>query len=447
VRVPSLLLLCALASVPEAAAQNCANTSTGRVPLNDLGAGTYQGFQGGLYPGGANTRPLAHEVGGLAQAALVVPRDAAGNVDPLNGRIGFISIGMSNCVIHFNAFMPLANADALKDPQVRLVNCAQGGQPAENIDDPSAPYWTYVMQALQNANLSAAQVQVVWFLEANSHPTAAFPQHAQDLQAQFATIAQIVEDKFPNCRLFYPASRIYAGYATTALNPEPWAYEQAFSVKWLIEDQINGNPALNYDPAVGPVEAPWIGWGPYMWADGLIPRSDGLTWVCSDFNTDGTHPSAQGANKNAGYLLAFCHDDTTAESWYRASPAPVAYGVGKTTSIGSVPSVGSTGSPKISQNNFQVTLSGGVPNKPVLAFYGASPQLQPFLGGTLFVKPPLTRLPAQVLDATGSTAYSIPLFPALLDTTRDYQFWFRDPAHPDGTGVGLSNGLQVRFFN
>ena len=35
---------------------------------------------------------------------------------------------------------------------------------------------------------------------------------------------------------------------TTGLNPEPYAYEEAFTMRWLIQDQIAGKPELNYDP-------------------------------------------------------------------------------------------------------------------------------------------------------------------------------------------------------
>ena len=200
--------------------------------------------------------------------------------------------------------------------RVVVVNGAQGGQPAEDIDDPAAPYWTHVDGRLSAAGVSAAQVQAIWMLEANSQPTDPFPDHAQSLSAQLATIAGILRERFPNARVCYLGARIYAGYATTALNPEPYAFEQGFANKWLVAAQMAGEPGLNFDPDAGPVEAPWITWGPYMWADGLVPRSDGLIWECSDLAPDGTHPSPQGAAKVAAALLAFAHADATM-AWYR----------------------------------------------------------------------------------------------------------------------------------
>jgi hypothetical protein len=84
------------------------------------------------------------------------------------------------------------------------------------------------------------------------------------------------------------------------LNPEPYAYEGAFVVRWLIQGQLKGDPSLNYDPAKGPVKAPLLLWGPYLWADGTTPRKrDGLIYAARDFDVDGTHPSESGRQKVA----------------------------------------------------------------------------------------------------------------------------------------------------
>jgi hypothetical protein len=313
---------CALALLASPShAQNCAGTSIGLTPINDLGAGLYLGEQGGLYPGGSNARPAVHETAGQAQLTQVVPRDAAGVPDP-GGSIVFCSIGMSNATQEFSVFVGISNADPLRDSQVRVVDAAQGGVAVEDMDDPAANYWVNtVPNRLAGAGVTAEQVQVVWLKNANRMPTDPFLVHTAALKQNFIDVLHIIQDTFPNVKVCYVASRIYAGYATSALNPEPFAYEHGFAMKWLIEDQINGDPTLNYDTGAGVVEAPWLSWGTYNWADGLTPRSDGLIWECSDFNPDGTHPSASGREKVALALLSFLHTDSTG-SWYLGSGAP-----------------------------------------------------------------------------------------------------------------------------
>jgi hypothetical protein len=59
-------------------------------------------------------------------------------------------------------------------------------------------------------------------------------------------------------------------------------------------------------------------WGPYLWADGTNPRSDGLTWLITDLEGDHTHPSAAGEEKVAGLLASFFGSDATAAPWWRA---------------------------------------------------------------------------------------------------------------------------------
>lgn len=437
-------LILAAASLP-GAAQNCSNVSVGLTPLSDLGAGAHQGFEGGLFPGGTNVRPLAHEVAGLAAAAGIVPLDPQGRPDP-DGRIVFMSIGMSNAAMHFGALVQQANADPLRHPAVLLFNGAHGGIPAEEMDEPDEPYWTTILpQKMQQAGVTPQEVQVAWMLQANASPSATFPGHAQVLQQQMADIVRILKTTCPNLRVLYGGSRIYAGYAVGPLNPEPYAYEQSFAVKWLVQQQLWGDPALNWDPDLGPVQAPWITWGPYTWADGLVPRGDGLIWECPDFAPDGVHPSLQGRAKYAGMLLDFLHGDPTARSWYLAAPEPVVYGLGKPTSAGTLPKIGWTGTPSAALGDFRVTLQDAAPNRVAVGFRGPWPAALPFLGGTLHVAPPLKRMPPRMLDGSGALAYPLPVHPWMVGQVEHFSVWFRDPPHPDGTGAGIADGLQVRY--
>jgi hypothetical protein len=299
-----------------AAASDCTKTTVGMIPLTDLGQELYKNRQGGLYPNGLNVRPLAHETAGLALADSVEPLDSAGQPNPTNGRIVLLSIGMSNTNQEFSVFKRIADADRDKNPRLLIVNGAQGGQDATRVADPNAMFWQRVDELLSREGATRQQVQAVWLKQAIAGPREPFPADAQRLQGLLQTIVQILNDRFPNLKLVYLSSRIYAGYADRPLNPEPYAYQSGFAVKWLIEDQINGKPELNFDPAKGPVRAPWLAWGPYLWADGLSPRSDGLIWECSDLRDDGTHPSASGQMKVAQLLLNFFKTDSTTTSWF-----------------------------------------------------------------------------------------------------------------------------------
>jgi hypothetical protein len=114
------------------------------------------------------------------------------------------------------------------------------------------------------------------------------------------------------------SSRTYGGYAKTPLNPEPYAFESGLSVKWLIEDQIKGEPSLNYDSAKGSVKAAWLSWGPYLWASGSTPRKDGFAYEVKDFSPgDGTHLSDSGVDKVGRLMLEFFRNDSTTRPWFR----------------------------------------------------------------------------------------------------------------------------------
>jgi hypothetical protein len=300
----------------EYAKNNPPRDFTGMAPLPELGKGTYKGEQGGLYPEGANIPPAAHQKAGLKIARGIRPLDAEGH-ESNDGKIVMVSTGMSNTTMESQAFAKLLKEASGINPKYQFVDCAQGGQTALVTSKPDANYWKVAEQRLTAAGVTPKQVQVAWIKQADIAPRAEFPEEVKKLEAELAATLHNLHDKYPNIKIAYLSSRIYAGYATTGLNPEPHAYEGGFAVKWLVAGQIAGNPELNYDPAKGAVKSPWIAWGPYLWADGVKSRSDGLTWAKDDLvEQDRTHPSQSGREKVAKLLLEFLKKDPASTPWF-----------------------------------------------------------------------------------------------------------------------------------
>jgi hypothetical protein len=299
-----------------------------------MGGGTYLGFAGGLYPGG-NAVPAGHATAGLARAVAIRPLDASGNPSPA-GRYVLLSIGLSNTTQEFCSenggppcdawtFMGQSAADPeVERARLAIVNGAMGGRAASFWDSPSDPDYDRVRDTrLSPQGLSERQVQVAWVKVANPMPRVSLPSpqaDAYELLLQLGNIARALKVRYPNLQQAFFSSRIYAGYANTALNPEPYAYESGFAVKWLVEAQIrqmSGSPAdsragdLDYDRV-----APWIAWGPYLWADGLNARSDGLFYAREDLEADGTHPARGGETKVATLLVSFFKRSPQTRCWF-----------------------------------------------------------------------------------------------------------------------------------
>lgn len=327
-----------LISVP-VLAQAC-DPNDPQVSLFDLGAGTYKTFQGGLYAGGVNQRPMGHEAAGVAIANSIGPLDINGQ-SSANGRVVLISIGISNMTQEWRvganndqsssalAFMakaaPLQTTGVI-NPAVLLVDGAKGAMGADlwAIEPPNLAVdpWLTALARLQFSQSSAAQVQIACVKAAHPGPTTCIADDggtlgdAGLLAQHFAAIARNLKVVFPNIKLVYFVSRSYGGYASSG-NREPFAYEQGFGVKWAIDAQISGSNSYGNLTWQGPgAVAPWMSWGPYIWAKGNTPSGLGMTWDIADFVSDHIHPSASGVDKAATAFLDFFLTDTTTRPWF-----------------------------------------------------------------------------------------------------------------------------------
>jgi hypothetical protein len=205
-----------------------------------------------------------------------------------------------------------------------VVNGAQGSQTAGAWINPAhANYDNIRATMLLPFGLDEPQVQVVWLKVANFSPSKSLPDPAADafrLLMHLGDILRALKARYPNLQMVFVSTRTYGGYATAPINPEPYAYESGFSAKWLIEAQIAQMDGGGIDPVAGDLDyttvAPWVAWGPYLWADGLNPRSDGLIWELDDFMPDGTHPGADGVDKAGDMLLDFFSRDAHTAPWF-----------------------------------------------------------------------------------------------------------------------------------
>ena len=300
------------------------------IPFNDLGPAPYNyGYFGGLYEDGSNTIPADHLAGGLGRAALIRPLDANGHPSP-NGKVVFLGVGYGETERIADAFIDMAAEDRRVDHRSLVVlDAARDGY--------DAPHW-YAPLATGNFNrirdqiltpngVTEKQVQAAWVQMMTTEDSPPLPRQdavAYRVKGYIATALRNLKTRYPNLQVAYLSSQVYGGYAST----EPYNYESALSVRWVILGQVtlmrtgglwdSRIADVNYETGV----APWVAWGPYFWANGTMPRSDGLTWERDDFGDDGAALSAKGANKGASMLLEFLLHEPTAESWFRAPVPP-----------------------------------------------------------------------------------------------------------------------------
>ena len=317
---------------------------------------TYLGFHGGLYENSTNTVPSDHNTAGLAALAQVQPLAPNGTPNA-NGKVVFLGMGMSHVYYEFGDFMTTIQGDsrvnhtsmvAVNGGQLGMTACywaVTNGVPNCDLPEPQHPCVAATNNAydivrdcyLTPAGVTEKQVQVAWLKQADKEPAVNFlvplcdatqggcvnndTTDALHYERLLGDILRAAKIRYPNLQMVFISSRSYGGYATIPLNPEPFAYENSFAVKWVIQAQINQARGNGADPVAGNLNytngsAPWVVWAPNLWANGVHARSDGLFWCdgqqaapCNgeaDFRSDDhTHPSPEGEAKVTQLLLKY----------------------------------------------------------------------------------------------------------------------------------------------
>ena len=184
------------------------------------------------------------------------------------------------------------------------------------------------------------------------------------------------------------------------------------------------------------------------------------------FNKKGTwfYPQADEAAILGGLMYINIHSSNFPGGEIRGQMLPVAsnpstYCTAKVNSQGCTPMAAASGETSLSgPDNLVLSASQVVNNKFGIFFWGKAPNTLPFMGGTLCVNAPTVRTPPQMSGGNAPPAndcsgmYSFAFTHAYAASNGlgagsllYGQFWSRDPAHPDGTGVGFSNAVQFEL--
>ena len=293
------------------------DNSTVSVPLNDLGAGMYKGYTGGLYPGGLNHPTGSYAVDLYKICSNIMPLDTFGNPSSKeNGRILFVSIGWSTCGKNMRVLETKTAENPLTNPKLFLLTLNSGGGLARlnNVANPNDPYWNYASTLLKDSNASFRQVQIIYLETEDSIKNVNFPARPLLVKQELESCFRVFKQKFPNVKVVYLLARTSTfGANQHIFNREPCPYYFGWACKWAIEDQINGVPGTEYKGANK--VSPLITWGFYQWADSLPRKTDNFYWRSYE-TADGLHANPVAQDTLATRFQNFLLTDKAAKKWY-----------------------------------------------------------------------------------------------------------------------------------
>jgi hypothetical protein len=230
-----------------------------------------------------------------------------------------LTIGQSTTRLFYRPFAASTSARPDRNPRLRLVGAAQDGVVLGQWAFREEP-WTEAREWVAASGLTPAQVQVLWIevAEIRTWRFGDLPSRMSRISDEIGQVMRRASRVFPNLEIAFLTSRPYGGYSNPRLDPEPYAYDSGFAVRTAIHRQIMGEPGFSTLRGRGsPGRLPVMLWGPYYWADGPKPSTNGLSWLPQDF-FDGLHPSWYGAEKGARVMSDFFANDPFARHWFLA---------------------------------------------------------------------------------------------------------------------------------
>lgn len=130
------------------------------------------------------------------------------------------------------------------------------------------------------------------------------------------------------------------------------------------------------------------------------------------------------------------------------------YCVGSPNSVGAGADIYPEGSSSVFDNDLVLHSTGCPPDEFGLFFYGPNPVQLPFGDGFRCVGGKVYRLPVVTSDATGHAFYPLDYSHPPMNTGSgqiaaggiwNFQYWYRDPAGPGGTGFNASNAMAITY--
>lgn len=260
----------------------CDKTSIGKIPLID-GVGLYKN---------GNLPPPDHLAKGVELGNRVEKLDTNG-IPNTGGKLVIAFVGMSNFNREVARFIKLNTETYGRNRSKTWFNGCRGAWDLRRMVDSADEYWIWFHAGLVKRNISPKQVQVLFLKNSVARQTKSYPDDVAEYIVLLEKQITRVKQELPNLKQIYISSAIYSGYAIAGgPRHEPGAYYEGLAVKEVVDRHVG--------------TLPWIAFGPYLWADGVVPRSDGLTWICpNDYQTDLTHPSDLGTLKVAKIMLKF----------------------------------------------------------------------------------------------------------------------------------------------